>query len=228
MVNENDSRILIVEDDTNINNYIFESLSINNYNCKQAFSGTEALLYLGKYDFDIILLDLMLPGISGEQLISEIKNLTDSSIIVISAKDELESKVDVLMLGADDYLTKPFKIEELKARMFVQLRNKNKRVNNKLMKYKNLTLDKSLHKVMIENNEVDLTPQEFKILELLLSFPNRVFSKQDIYDFAWDEYFEGEDKTVNVHISNIRKKFKEYSNEEYIETVWGIGFRLGK
>lgn len=228
MANNNDSRILIVEDDTNINNYIFESLSINNYNCKQAFSGTEALLYLGKYDFDIILLDLMLPGISGEQLISEIKNLTDSSIIVISAKDELESKVDVLMLGADDYLTKPFKIEELKARMFVQLRNKNKRVNNKLMKYKNLTLDKSLHKVMIENNEVDLTPQEFKILELLLSFPNRVFSKQDIYDFAWDEYFEGEDKTVNVHISNIRKKFKEYSNEEYIETVWGIGFRLGK
>ncbi len=228
MANNNDSRILIVEDDTNINNYIFESLSINNYNCKQAFSGTEALLYLGKYDFDIILLDLMLPGISGEQLISEIKNLTDSSIIVISAKDELESKVDVLMLGADDYLTKPFKIEELKARMFVQLRNKNKKVYNKLMKYKNLTLDKSLHKVMIENNEVDLTPQEFKILELLLSFPNRVFSKQDIYDFAWDEYFEGEDKTVNVHISNIRKKFKEYSNEEYIETVWGIGFRLGK
>jgi len=228
MANNNDSRILIVEDDTNINNYIFESLSINNYNCKQAFSGTEALLYLGKYDFDIILLDLMLPGISGEQLISEIKNLTDSSIIVISAKDELESKVDVLMLGADDYLTKPFKIEELKARIFVQLRNKNKKVNNKLMKYKNLTLDKSLHKVMIENNEVDLTPQEFKILELLLSFPNRVFSKQDIYDFAWDEYFEGEDKTVNVHISNIRKKFKEYSNEEYIETVWGIGFRLGK
>ena len=104
MVNENDSRILIVEDDTNINNYIFESLSVNNYNCKQAFSGTEALIYLGKYDFDIILLDLMLPGISGEQLISEIKNLTDSSIIVISAKDELESKVDVLMLGADDYL----------------------------------------------------------------------------------------------------------------------------
>ncbi|WP_416199140.1 MAG: DNA-binding response regulator, OmpR family, contains REC and winged-helix (WHTH) domain [Sporanaerobacter sp.] len=228
MVNENDSRILIVEDDTNINNYIFESLSVNNYNCKQAFSGTEALLYLGKYDFDIILLDLMLPGISGEQLISEIKNLTDSSIIVISAKDELESKVDVLMLGADDYLTKPFKIEELKARMFVQLRNKNKKVNNKLMKYKNLTLDKSLHKVMIENHEVDLTPQEFKILELLLSFPNRVFSKQDIYDFAWDEYFEGEDKTVNVHISNIRKKFKEYSDEEYIETVWGIGFRLSK
>lgn len=170
----------------------------------------------------------MLPGISGEQLISEIKNLTDSSIIVISAKDELESKVDVLMLGADDYLTKPFKIEELKARMFVQLRNKNKKVNNKLMKYKNLTLDKSLHKVMIENHEVDLTPQEFKILELLLSFPNRVFSKQDIYDFAWDEYFEGEDKTVNVHISNIRKKFKKYSDEEYIETVWGIGFRLSK
>ncbi|NMB06885.1 MAG: response regulator transcription factor [Tissierellia bacterium] len=228
MANNNDSRILIVEDDTNINNYIFESLSINNYNCKQAFSGTEALLYLGKYDFDIILLDLMLPGISGEQLISEIKNLTDSSIIVISAKDELESKVDVLMLGADDYLTKPFKIEELKARIFVQLRNKNKKVNNKLMKYKNLTLDKSLHKVMIENNEVDLTPQEFKILELLLSFPNRVFSKQDIYDFAWDEYFEGEDKTVNVHISNIRKKFKKYSDEEYIETVWGIGFRLSK
>ena len=228
MANNNDSRILIVEDDTNINNYIFESLSINNYNCKQAFSGTEALLYLGKYDFDIILLDLMLPGISGEQLISEIKNLTDSSIIVISAKDELESKVDVLMLGADDYLTKPFKIEELKARIFVQLRNKNKKVNNKLMKYKNLTLDKSLHKVMIENNEVDLTPQEFKILELLLSFPNRVFSKQDIYDFAWDEYFEGEDKTVNVHIGNMRRKFKEYSDEEYIETVWGIGFRLSK
>ena len=81
---------------------------------------------------------------------------------------------------------------------------------------------------MIENHEVDLTPQEFKILELLLSFPKRVFSKQDIYDFAWDEYFEGEDKTVNVHISNIRKKFKEYSDEEYIETVWGIGFRLSK
>lgn len=224
-----DYKILIIEDDADINNLIFESLTKNGYTCLQAFSGTEAILCLERETFSLVIMDLMLPGISGEDLFPKLKNLQNIPVIVVSAKDSLDSKIDLLTSGAEDYITKPFEIQELVARVGVQIRRFAKsEERSKRLQYKNLVLDQASFLASVNGEEIVLTRQEFKILELLLSHPNKVFSKQDIYDYAWDDIYIGEDKTINVHISNIRKKLKEVSSEEYIETVWGIGFRLAR
>lgn len=218
--------ILVVEDDEPINNMITEALGKNGFSCKQAFSGTEAGLCVKNSQYDLILLDLMLPGLTGESFLKEFRAFSKVPVIVISAKDELDSKVDMLTLGADDYITKPFELRELVARVMVQLRRREGNQSFNILTCKDLKLDRNTFEVSIRDKIVNITKQEFLILELLLTYPNRVFSKQDIYDYAWKEYFIGEDKTVNVHISNIRNKFKKFSEEEYIETVWGIGFKL--
>lgn len=219
-------KILIVEDDLNINNMIFEVLSNNNLSCTQAFSGTEASLCIGNGQYDLILLDLMLPGLMGDTFLKQLRTSLNIPVIVVSAKDELDSKVDLLNLGADDYITKPFELKELVARVFVQLRRKEYNQEQDVLSYKDLKLNRNTYEVSIEDNLINLTKHEFKILELLLSHSNRVFSKQEIYDRVWEEYFIGEDKTINVHISNIRNKIKKFTQKEYIETVWGIGFKL--
>lgn len=224
-----DYKILIIEDDADINNLIFESLTKNGYTCLQAFSGTEALLCLEREAFSLVIMDLMLPGISGEDLFPKLKNLQNIPVIVVSAKDSLDSKINLLTSGAEDYITKPFEIPELVARVDVQIRRFSKSEERlKQLQYKGLVLDQGSFMASVNGEEIVLTKHEFKILELLLSHPNKVFSKQDIYDYAWDDIYIGEDKTINVHISNIRKKLKEVSSEEYIETVWGIGFRLAR
>ena len=220
--------ILIVEDNTDISNMIADALNKNGYLCVQAFSGTEALLRIEQSRYDLILLDLMLPGMSGEEFIRKIKPANQTSVIIVSAKDELDSKVDLLSIGAEDYMTKPFQIKELLARVAVQIRRNSRSIANSVYTYKDLSLNNETYQVTVSANEISLTRQEFKILELLLKNPNKVFSKQDIYEYAWDEYYIGEDKTINVHISNIRQKIKKVSDEEYIETVWGIGFKLSK
>ncbi len=234
-------KILIVEDDVNINHLIKEALRKKNYDCTQAFSGSEALLALRIENFHLLILDLMLPGLNGEEVLSKIREKEDIPVIVVSAKDELDTKVDVLAMGADDYITKPFEIKELEARVAVCLRRsrlKNDHVTDNseniadskegdaLISYKELTINKKNYEVKVSGNVISLTRQEFKILELLMSYPNKVFTKQDIYDYAWDEYYIGADKTINVHISNIRGKIKKYTKRDYIETVWGIGFKM--
>lgn len=222
--------ILIIEDDTDINNIIAEALSKEAFTCTQAFSGTEGLLYAEKQKFQIIILDLMLPGLNGEAVLKKIKERQQVPVIVVSAQDSLDSKVNLLTIGADDYITKPFAIQELIARVHVQIRKTSANQNKSecLLRYKNLLLNRNLFSAFVDEQELILTKQEFKILELLISHPERVFSKQDIYDYAWNDVYIGEDKTINVHISNIRKKIKVLCEEEYIETVWGIGFRLAK
>jgi DNA-binding response OmpR family regulator len=219
-------RILVVEDDVNINNMIYEALSKYDLTCIQAFSGTEAKFCMKNERYDLILLDLMLPGLNGDEFLKELRTHSKVPVIIVSAKDELDSKVDLLMVGADDYITKPFEIKELVARVFVQLRRENNETLEEVLTCKDLMLNKSTFVVCIKENELSLTKQEFKIMELLITHPNRVFTKQDIYDYAWDDFFIGEDKTINVHISNIRNKLKKFTDDEYIETVWGIGFRL--
>jgi DNA-binding response OmpR family regulator len=220
--------ILIVEDDSNINNMIADALTKSGYSCIQAYSGTEALLRIELDKIDLILLDLMLPGMNGEGIIKKIKPVNGTPVIVVSAKDELDSKVDLLTSGADDYITKPFEIKELLARIAVQLRKSSRTVISSILVHKDLSLNTETYQVILNDNDISLTRQEFKILELLLNYPNKVFSKQEIYEYAWNEFFIGEDKTINVHISNIRQKLKKVSNDEYIETVWGIGFKLSK
>lgn len=224
------NKILIIENENDINNMLRETFILAGYECTQAFSGTEGVLYARTEKFSLILLDLMLPGLSGEEALVKLKELQDTPVIVISAKSSLDSKVGLLTAGADDYMTKPFELQELLARAAVQIRRYSGsfavRENAHSVTYKNAVLSRDSFKITVSGTEIDLTKQEFRILELLMTHPGKVFSKQDIYDYAWEDYYIGEDKTINVHISNIRRKIKSVTDEEYIETVWGIGFKM--
>lgn len=221
------NEILIVEDDIHINALLKEALQKEGYGCTQAFSGTEARLLLTMNRYALVLLDLMLPGISGEDVLQEIRRQGQTPVIVLTAKDTIDVKVEFLKKGADDYVTKPFDIKEVLARIEVQLRKSTKEIQKTKISYRGMVLDKDTHQVFIDERELPkITKQEFSILELLLKHPKKVFSKEEIFEYAWEEVYMGETKTLDVHISNIRKKIKEVSDKEYIETVWGIGFRL--
>ncbi|ASM68524.1 response regulator receiver domain protein [Blautia hansenii DSM 20583] len=226
-VMKEEKKILIVEDDTDINNLLFTALKKQGYTATQAFSGTEAKMLLKMENFALILLDLMLPGISGEEVLEFIKEQGNSAVIILTAKDTLDDKVNLLIAGADDYITKPFEIQEVLARVQVQLRRSVQEGNSNVLSHKQMVLDREKFQIKVEGQLMGkITKQEFSILELLLKHPKQVFSKEDIFEYAWEEPYMGETKTLDVHISNIRKKIKEVTKEEYIETVWGIGYRL--
>ena len=237
--------ILIVEDDININNLLCEVLVKAGYTCEQAFSGTEAklLLDIKEKAYTLVLLDLMLPGASGEEVLKEIRKQGRLPVIVLTAKDSIDDKIGVLTDGADDYITKPFEIREVLARIQVQLRHieaeteAETEVKTKAgiqegqgsgrLEFRDMVLIRSTFEVSIGGRVLPkITKQEFAILELLLKNPKQVFSKEDIFEYAWDEPYMGETKTLDVHISNIRKKIKTVTPDEYIETIWGIGYRL--
>ena len=219
---------MIVEDDANINNLLKTALEKAGYETLQAFSGTEAKLILQMQgSISLVLLDLMLPGLSGEEVLKSIREKGDIPVIVLTARDSLDDKIGMLTQGADDYITKPFELPEVLARIQVQLRHAGRETESRQMTYRNLVLDKTSYQVRIDGKEIPkITKQEFAILELLVSHPKQVFSKEDIFTYAWDEPYMGETKTLDVHISNIRKKIKSVTTDEYIETVWGIGYRL--
>ncbi len=219
--------ILIVEDNNDINNMIKDYLVKAGYNCEQAFSGTEALMHFKMNNYDLIILDLMLPGMDGESFLKSIRQISYLPIIVLSAKDTLDSKVEVLSAGADDYLCKPFEPQELLARIQVQLRKRNKNTYHNIV-FKDLSLNQSFYDGVIDNKALNLTKHEYLILELLMKNIKRVFTKQEIYEYVWNNDYYGDDKTINVHISNIRKKIKQYTDDEYIKTVWGIGFKMAE
>lgn len=220
--------ILIVEDDTFISNMINELLLQNGYRVNTAYSGTEALLRIEKSTYDLILLDLMLPGMSGEEVLKKIREKQSVPIIGVSAKDDKETRLGLLKDGADDYITKPFDNDELLVRMEVLLR-RHLRSNseNDVLIYKDIQLDNYKIEVRVSGQAVTLTKREFLILQLLMSNPNKVFTKNNIFESIWNEDFEGEDNSVNVHISNIRNKLAKFNKDEkYIKTVWGIGFKM--
>ncbi len=222
--------ILVVEDDININGLLKEALEKEGYVCTPAFSGTEAKLLLERNSYSIVLLDLMLPGIPGEVVLKEIRQKGRTPIIVLTAKDTIDDKVEFLRSGADDYVTKPFDIKEVIARIEVQIRRMEESVGEiqqKVLQYQEIRLEKEHFRIIVEGRELPhITRQEFSILELLLKHPKKVFSKEEIFEYAWNEPYMGETKTLDVHISHIRKKLKAISKKEYIETVWGIGYRL--
>jgi len=221
------NKILIVEDDVNINNLLKEALSGNGYTCGQAFSGTEAALWLEKESWALVLLDLMLPGMTGEEVLGLIRRQGDVPVIVLTAKDALAEKLELLTNGADDYITKPFDIQEVVARVQIQLRHAGREQAPDRISCGEISLEKGTHQIWIGGKELEhLTRQEFAILELLLEHPGQVFSKEAIFTYAWQEEYMGETKTLDVHISNIRKKLKSLTEKEYIQTVWGIGYRL--
>lgn len=221
------SRLLIIEDDVNINEMLQEAFGKKGYEVVSAYSGTEGILRIEKETYQMVILDLMLPGMDGQQVLKNIREKSNVPVIVLSAKDELDTKVDLMMSGASDYMTKPFELKELEARVLVQLRNAAGK-NEVFLEYRDLRIDREGKKVILCGKPLSLTAQEYRILELLLKHPQKVFTKNEIYEYAWEEYYMGEDKTINVHISNIRQKMKKITQEEYIETVWGMGFKLAE
>lgn len=221
------SRLLIIEDDVNINEMLQEAFGKKGYEVVSAYSGTEGILRIEKETYQMVILDLMLPGMDGQQVLKNIREKSNVPVIVLSAKDELDTKVDLLMSGASDYMTKPFELKELEARVLVQLRNAAGK-NEVFLEYRDLRIDREGKKVILCGKPLSLTAQEYRILELLLKHPQKVFTKNEIYEYAWEEYYMGEDKTINVYISNIRQKMKKITQEEYIETVWGMGFKLAE
>ncbi len=218
------ARILIIEDDTDINNAAAEYLRRRGCTCDQAFSGTEGLRLWREGGYDLLLVDLMLPGLSGDELVEEVSGRTP--IIVVSARTELSGKVALLTSGADDYLTKPYALEELWARVQVQLRHASAAPVREELRFRAWELDLEEMTLTAAGQPVSLTAHEFKIVALLAGRPKRVFTKQQIYEAVWQEECAVEDKTISVHISNIRAKLRPSGTDGYIQTVWGIGFRL--
>ncbi|NQX44618.1 response regulator transcription factor [Paenibacillus tritici] len=226
----NRRRILIVEDDEHINGIIHDGLTAAGFLCTRAYSGSEGLLNLAEREYHLIVLDLMLPGLSGEAFMHSLRKERNSGtpVIILSAKDQLDHKLNLFTLGADDYVTKPFELEELIARIHVHIQRTTGEEPVNEFRHKNLVLDSVDYSVRIHGTALNLTRQEYRIVELLLKNPTRVFTKQDLYELAWNEVYLGEDKTITVHISNIRNKIKPHDSEAYIDTIWGIGFRLSR
>ncbi len=225
------SHILVVEDDPDINRLLCKILEGAGYDCRPAFSGSEAELLAGQYRYDLILLDLMLPGLTGEELIAKIRKGRTMPIIVASAKAGLEDRVNVLRLGADDFIPKPFDNAEVLARVQAQLRRYKEfspagDTGSGLLVHGDLTLDREGVSVTAAGQAVSLTAREFEILALLMGHPRKVFTREQLYEQVWGGEYMGDDNTVNVHISNLRAKLARASDREYIKTVWGIGFKM--
>lgn len=259
------AKILIIEDDTDINNLLARIMGRQGYEAVQAFSGTEGKLRLELEQYDLMMLDLMLPGMMGEELIREIRRTDpDLPIIVLSAKSALEDRVSVLEAGADDYLVKPFAVEEVSARVSGALRrsarqqeligqaqqhgnvmhredgfsqqavnylsqqagSERQESGQQTLRFKDMTLDADRREVRVRGQLLNLTAHEYDILHILMQEPGKVYSRERLYELVWQGGYYGEDNTVNVHVSNLRKKIAAVDSAEYIATVWGIGFRM--
>ena len=216
-------KILIVEDDTTIHNLIKEILEKEGYTILSAFTGTEAMTIIEKEKINLILLDLMLPKLNGEEIVKKVKGIP---IIVISAKISPEDKVDVLLNGANDYITKPFNTEELLARIKVQLRMDKEKRKKKDLTYKEMVLKEKEHQIYLRGQTIHFTKTEYAIMKQLLLAPKQVVTKNQLLDLISEDTLDCDENSLKVHISNIRKKIKKVTEEEYIESVWGIGFKL--
>lgn len=274
-------RILVIEDDPSISEVVCAHLTRQGHCCVGAFSGTEGMLHLehgdGSVAFDLVITDLMLPGMTGEDVVGRIRAASATlPIIVISARITPADKVMLLTLGADDYLTKPFDLDELTARVNVQMRHRRRAAgedaaapgpagsegfaalgpagsegvaaragdrspatlgaaapdipvpaNSRLsLRFRDWELDPDGHTFAVAGEPVALTRTEFNILELLMARPQKVFTKQELFELAWGEPYSVEDSTVNVHISNLRRKLKPTGTDGYLQTVWGLGYKL--
>jgi len=221
--------VLIIEDDNAINKLLSDIVKENGYIPHSAYSGTEAMLYFNHQHWDLILLDMMLPGMSGEEILKNITAEGTSPVIIISAREEQEVKVRSLKLGADDYITKPFDIEEVSARIGAVMRrfHRSAAVIPDILTHKDIVLDMDAKTVRVNDKKLTLTAREFTILYTLMKNPDKVFSKANIFESVWHEIFQGDDNTVNVHMSNLRNKLASANNKaDYIETVWGMGYKM--
>lgn len=215
--------ILIIDDDVAIGNLEQEVLEREGYLVQRSYSGTEALLLLKEKKPDLILLDLMLPGMSGEGILPQIQGIP---VIVVSAKTAVEDKVELLLGGAVDYLTKPFDMKELLARIKVRLREKSSLRLSPVYTYEELTIDTASHSVCVAEKQINLTRTEYAILKLLMQNPEQVIAKSVLLDCISMDTPDCTENSLKTHISHLRSKLREASGKDYVESVWGIGFRL--
>ncbi|MFR8548415.1 MAG: response regulator transcription factor [Lachnospiraceae bacterium] len=224
-------KILIVDDDENIAELISLYLTKEFYDTKMVYDGESALREFKSYQPNLILLDLMLPGIDGYQVCREIRQHSSVPIIMLSAKGEIFDKVLGLELGADDYIIKPFDSKELVARVKAVLRRfqpypvKESKPAGKCVEYPELTINLTNYAVIYKGATVDMPPKELELLYFLASSPNQVFTREQLLDHIWGYEYIGDTRTVDVHIKRIREKIKDYANWS-IATVWGIGYKF--
>lgn len=216
-------RILIIDDDMHIGNVLEETLSKEGYKISRAYSGTEALFVLSQSKPDLVLLDLMLPGLNGEDVLPKIKGIP---VIVVSAKVDIDNKVDLLLGGAVDYVTKPFNMKELLARISVHLRNAESMLLSSELTFADIVLNTNTHIVKINDMEIKLTRTEYGILKLLMQNPTQVVTKSLLLDRISTDTPDCTESSLKMHISNLRKKLRQVNNKDYIEAVWGIGFKM--
>lgn len=216
-------QILVVDDDMHIGNFLEEALTSEGYAVKRAYSGTEAQLMLTQTKPDLILLDLMLPGLSGEELLPKIK---DIPVIVVSAKADIADKVGLLLGGAADYITKPFELSELLARITVQLRKSESSLSENVLAFEDIKLFSDILTVKVGETEIRLTRTECAILKLLMQNPKNPVSRSSILDKISLDTPDCTERSLKQHISNIRKKLMSANGKDYIEAVYGIGFKM--
>lgn len=216
-------QILIVDDDVSIGDMLEEILTKEGYGVSRAYSGTEALLLLSLSRPDLVLLDLMLPGLNGEEVLPKISGIP---VIVLSAKVDVDNKVDVLLNGAADYMTKLFDIKELLARIVVQFREHSQKTDSDVLEFEGVQMNTVSHVVSVEEHGVRLTKTEYAILKLLMQNPTQVITKSLMLDRISEDTPDCMESSLNVHISNLRKKLRDVNGRDYIETVWGIGFKM--
>ena len=221
------SRILIIEDDMTINGLLRSIIEKSGYAADSAYNGTDGLAMGLHEDYDLILLDLMLPEKSGEEIVKELRRANTIPVIVLSAKGETHNRVELLRLGVDDYITKPFDIDEVLLRIQAVLRRTTQQENKEIV-FHELIIKTDSKRVFVNDVELVCTATEYAILELLMKNPTRIFSKRTLYEIVMGEDYLQEDNTMNVHISNLRRKIAKYTDQKYIETVYGMGYRLIK
>lgn len=216
--------IAVIDDDIYIGNMLEELLRGNGYDVVRAYSGTEAVLLLSQSKPDLVLLDLMLPGLSGEEVLPKIQSIP---VIVVSAKLDVQDKVNLLLGGAVDYITKPFDTAELLARITVQLRKAGSSTSD-VIAVGDLRLNQTSHEVTVKSVEVRLTKTEYAILKLLMQNPKQVIAKSVMLDRISEDTPDCTESSLKQHISNLRKKLRDAGGKDYIESVWGIGFKLAE
>lgn len=216
--------ILIIEDDETINGLLCEILTRNGHEVQSALNGWDGFNLAMNNDYSLILMDLMLPLKSGEEILRELRAKKNTPVIVLSAKNAVANRIELLRLGADDFICKPFDVDEVMLRIDAVLR-RTEGVQS-LLVFKDLKVDKSAKRVFVCDTEIACTAMEYAILEIMLSTPGKIFSKRNLFESITGNDYMSDENTMNVHISNLRKKIAQITQDSYIETVYGMGYRL--
>lgn len=218
--------ILIVEDDANIRELLHLYLEQEGYRIESAQDGAEGLRVFRRVHPDLVLLDLMMPVMDGTQMIRELRTFSKTPVIVLTAKGEVLDKVTLLELGADDYITKPFEMREVIARVRAVLRRMDKSGGAHKLVFDNLIVDKQSYNIIVKGQKLEIPPKEIELLYFLASSPNRVFTRAQLLDDVWGFDYFGDTRTVDVHVKRLREKLQGVSDQWEISTVWGVGYKF--